>query len=117
MKFGHIETSNWENAFRGLRNPLDSWARSDSQFGICKCDGDEDTNVLDAWLNAGHPKYNEADEISDWLWENGVIKQQKSFNGDFCIEYAFIGPKDMDLAQRMISAGTPNDKFLRQQKF
>ena len=27
---------------------------------------------------------------------------------------SFIGPVDMNLAQRMIAAGSPNDKFLRQ---
>ena len=29
-------------------------------------------------------------------------------------EYALLGPNDLDLAQRMIKAGSPNDKFLRQ---
>lgn len=30
------------------------------------------------------------------------------------LKEAFIGKNDLDLAQRMIKAGTPNDKFLRQ---
>ena len=29
-------------------------------------------------------------------------------------QYFVIGPNDLDLAQRMIAAGSPNDKFLRQ---
>ena len=32
MKFENISTMNWENAFRGLRNPLESWSKSDSGF-------------------------------------------------------------------------------------
>ena len=65
MKFDCSWTGNWENAFRGLRHPMESYAKSDSYFE-----------------------------------ENG--------------EPFVIGPNDLDLAQRMIKAGTPNDKFLRQ---
>lgn len=61
MKFEHTETFNLEGAFRGLRNPMESWSRSDS----------------------------------DWEWGG-------------------IGPKDMDLALRMIRAGGSHAKFLRQ---
>jgi hypothetical protein len=83
MKFDHTLTGNWENAFRGLRHPLESYDRSDSDFGLC------DIDALD-----------EGEQI---------------INFDFdCVEYAKLGEKDIDLAQRMIKAGTPNDKFLRQ---
>ena len=64
MKFEHSWTGNWENAFRGLRHPMESYAKSDSEF------------TRDCGFT--------------------------------------IGKNDMDLAQRMIKAGTPNDKFLRQ---
>lgn len=30
IKFEHIQTSGWEAAIRGLRNPMNSWDRSDS---------------------------------------------------------------------------------------
>jgi hypothetical protein len=83
MKFDHTLTGNWENAFRGLRHPLESYDRSDSDFGLC------DIDALD-----------EGEQI---------------INFDFdCVEYVKLGEKDIDLAQRMIKAGTPNDKFLRQ---
>lgn len=32
MKFEHTEVFNFEGAFRGMRNPKDSWAKSDSDF-------------------------------------------------------------------------------------
>lgn len=32
MKFENTWTGNFENAFRGLRNPLNSWDRSDSKI-------------------------------------------------------------------------------------
>lgn len=35
LKFEYVETTGWEAAVRGMRNPLNSWAKSDS-----KVDGD-----------------------------------------------------------------------------
>ena len=52
-----------------------------------------------------------AEQFAAWLRENGIIKW--SYNQQF-FEYAYIGPKDLDLAQRMISAGSSDRKFLRQ---
>lgn len=34
MKFVHTKVMNFENAFRGMRNPKNSWAKSDSYSGI-----------------------------------------------------------------------------------
>jgi len=34
MNFTNTQVMNFEGAFRGLRNPLESWAKSDSYFGI-----------------------------------------------------------------------------------
>lgn len=34
MKFEHTETYGWEAAIRGMRNPLESWTKSDSTFDI-----------------------------------------------------------------------------------
>lgn len=76
MKFENTWTGNWENAFRGLRHPMESYAKSDSYM---------DTSV-------------------EWGSSN-FYKVEQNFK---------IGPNDLDLAQRMIKAGTPNDKFLRQ---
>lgn len=65
MKFLHSETYGWKSAFHGLRNPLESWAKSDS--------------IVD------------------------------TRTGDF-----ILGQKDLNLAHRMIKAGTSDSKFLRQ---
>ena len=32
MKFEHTEVFNFEGAFRGMRNPLASWHKSDSKY-------------------------------------------------------------------------------------
>ena len=84
MKFERSNTYNWENAMHGLRHPMESYAKGDTMWY-------EDT--VENEYKCG----NEALAVD-------------SANGRFL----GIGPNDMDLAQRMIKAGNPNDKFLRQ---
>ena len=114
MKFTYSQTSNWENAFRGLRHPLESYARSDSSFGIAESDAwldDVAIEVAQSYIDNWNDERvdPDIDIIVTKLVEKGVLNY-----GKHSAEYAFIGAKDMDLAQRMIKAGTPNDKFLRQ---
>lgn len=84
MKFDRVYTGNWENAFYGLRHPMESYSKGDTGWY-----DDTPTNE--------HLCGNQAIKIDS---------QKARFLG--------IGPNDMDLAQRMIKAGSPNDKFLRQ---
>ena len=123
MKFTNTLTSNWENAFRGLRNPMNSWDKSDSFFGLADNEFfamDAKMDVAISWIKfeekQNNQKYSVEDyedrktHFSSYLTNNGMIRQ-----GDgYAFEYAYIGPNDMSLAQRMISGGRPNDKFLRQ---
>ena len=112
MKFTHTLTSNWENSFRGLRHPYESYNKSDSVFGIGK-----EEDIIPA-KSIPILAYEESDiyhkprtEAEYYFNDNGIIRENKKSN---VYEYAFIGPEDMVLAQRMIKAGSPNDKFLRQ---
>ena len=59
IEIQNFDVYNFENAMRGMRNPMNSWKNNDT-YGLK------------------------------------------------------IGPKDIDLAERLISAGQPNEKFLRQ---
>lgn len=124
MKFEKTEVMNFEGAFRGLRNPLESWAKSDSQFGIEKLEeiqADYETACeycINEGLNAeeDYDAFYEAEEkYAEWLRENGDLNKD-SFNLYFpdYVQYAYIGPKDLNLAQRMIKAGTSDRKFMRQ---
>ena len=121
MKFDNTLTSNWENAIRGLRNPMDSWAKSDSKFGLLNFSL-EDTDLDDVlynWIQSIEKQqgsellpddYEDTEEkLHHFLYKNGIIKRD-----DDLFEYAYLGPNDLDLAQRMIAGGRPNDKFLRQ---
>ena len=54
MKFEKTWTGNWENAFRGLRHPFESYAKSDSAFGIAESDAwfeDEVETVAQSYIN------------------------------------------------------------------
>lgn len=121
MKFENTVVNNFQGAFRGLRNPLESWSKSDSKFGIARLEYcDSDYEVANAYV-AQNEKYDfeteyddwyEANEkYSEWLIDNGVLRD---IDYQDVIEYAFIGPKDLDLAHRMIKAGSSDRKFLRQ---
>ena len=69
MKIDNIEIMNFEGAMRGMRNPYDSWDKSDS------------------------------------LWYlSAIIKDER----------IGIGEKDIELAQRLLYAGTEHAKFMRQ---
>jgi len=119
MKFEKTVVNGFEGSIRGLRNPLESWKKSDSVFGIDSEEYfDKDWEIAAAYIDANekydyeeeYDKYYSAQEkYADWLVENGILRNQ---NG--CIEYAIIGPKDLDLAHRMIKAGSSDSKFLRQ---
>lgn len=84
MKFEKTEVWGFEHAIRGMRNPLESWEKSDSGYGcydgtmsFCKgCDSEKN-------------KYCQ------------------------CKEFV-IGKNDLELMQRLIRAGSEHRKFLRQ---
>lgn len=75
IKFENAEVAGWEAAIRGMRNPLNSWDKSDSEW-------------------------------DDYPHERNAVQ----YNG----EYGFyIGDNDLNLMQRLRSAGTDHRKFLR----
>lgn len=71
VKVEKLVADGFEASMRGMRNPLNSWAKSDSSYTTVS-DGENFTNVYT------------------------------------------IGPKDLDLCQRLIKAGPEHSKFLRQ---
>ena len=112
---------NFEGAFRGLRNPLESWAKSDSFFGILdlQYDYEDIDEVVSEWINKENPEieyasdewYNLDDKYYTWLSNNCTLRYG-IYSGPSDI--AALGPNDLNLAQRMIKAGTSDRKFLRQ---
>ena len=88
IKIENIDVSGWEAAIRGMRNPLNSWDKSDS-FIPCyvktKCHECEVNQKCAYYFEDGKPyKKNE-----------------------------IIGTNDLDLMKRLAKAGTDHRKFLR----
>lgn len=125
MKIEKIRTYGWESALMGMRNPKDSWDKSDSAFGLADVEwSDIDYDIAYLWAQEELGKtisYNDEEidieslfdqktnEYDEWLIKNGIINQQ-----DNIIEYAFIGPNDMRLIKSLIKGGPEHRKFLRQ---
>lgn len=117
MKFENIRVFNFENALRGMRNPLESWKSSDSKFGIYNSD--------DAWDLAEEMVYTYKRAAAEKEGSNEIIKvsneeietyydNMRLYWDSDVYEIAAIGPKDMNLAQRLIKGGSEHRKFLRQ---
>lgn len=60
MKFENTEVFNFEGALRGMRNPMDSWNKSDSQWGLDGFEiGENDMKLMKSLVIGGseHRKY------------------------------------------------------------
>lgn len=119
MKFENIKVFNFEGALRGMRNPKNSWDKSDSFFGLVNIDYNEcDFDVAYTWAeSAMKDKEDEdkkdkiAEDCDKWLIKNGLL--DIDYNQQVA-NVAFIGPDDMRLARQLIAAGSEHRKFLRQ---
>ena len=72
LKIENTEVLGWEHAIRGMRNPMNSWAKSDSEVSVCECErwphdikksfaclGSNDLDLMTRLCNAGtdHRKF------------------------------------------------------------
>ena len=99
------EVWGWKHALRGMRNPMNSWDKSDSFFGVVDL---YDGNAL----NDMAEKWGDEENSYEWLKANGILRASDAYDGLF--EVALIGPADMKLAQSLVLAGAEHAKFLRQ---
>ena len=84
LKIENTDVVGWEAAIRGMRNPMNSWEKSDSIFV-------EDGEYHDICGNSGP--------------FNGTVTDTETFFE--------IGPNDLDLMKRLRNAGTDHRKFMR----
>ena len=87
IKIEKFEVLGWEHAIRGMRNPMNSWEKSDSVF---------------------------IDEDGDWYTitgDSGPFKNVDEFSTDG--QQVYIGPNDLDLMKRLRNSGTDHRKFMR----
>lgn len=99
MKIEHTEIFGFRAAFRGMRNPRDSWDDSDSAFLHF-----DPKSQLPAWVGI------RGEEVSSALVANAVSTVGCR---DFAVELPSIGSKDLELACKLIKRGGDHRKFLR----
>lgn len=123
MKFENTQVYGFEGAIRGMRNPLESWRKSDSFFGIVNWERPQDAHedVIDSWVVQEISKkkhqierYSKEweelwDKYGEWLYDNECLQNDHDLN-----VIATLGPKDLGLAQKLILAGPEHCKFMRQ---
>lgn len=80
----NIETMNFAAAIRGMRNPMNSWAKSDSEEDVGRCD--YCIYKGDSWCS----------------------------DRAFCPVTFVAGPADLGLMRRLVAAGPEHRKFMRQ---
>ncbi len=88
MRFENTEVWGFRKALKGMRNPMNSWDKSDSIFGYYQCDNCDHNYMCDICFTSDESVY--------------------------AIEAPIIGNNDMKLAQKLIKAGSEHRKFMRQ---
>ena len=86
MRFENTEVMNFKGALRGMRNPKDSWERSDSSYCATS-----------------------TSNCNTCLIRIGCTGSDKDIETKY-----IIGSNDMKLAQQLIRAGSEHRKFMRQ---
>ena len=116
MKFENIRVMNFQNALRGMRNPKESYHLSDTLCGLSTNNRiyEKIATVAEKYverdIKKGYPtSENAVDFYVEELRDNGILYQDEDL-----MEYALIGPKDMELAQSLIRGGSEHRKFMRQ---
>lgn len=89
LKIENTEVMGWEHAIRGMRNPMNSWDKSDS---FC----------IDGGMFDG------CQECSDRMRCAYRYGEGSRYRSD-----GYIGPNDLDLMTRLRNAGTDHRKFMR----
>lgn len=104
IKIEHTEVFGFEAAIRGMRNPKNSWDKSDSGT----CGGEKHIGCIHCAF-AGEEEHNE--EMLKTEAKHGYgIKPcgKREFDGDYC-----IGHNDLKLMKNLSMAGNDHAKYLR----
>lgn len=84
IKIDRTDTYGWEAAVRGMRNPMNSWCKSDSHY---------------CW----EPQYP----------GGGCFGCELNSDHNCRVDKYIVGAADLDLMKRLIKSGTDHSKFLR----
>ena len=93
IKLENTDVFGWEPAIRGMRNPMNSWDKSDSDFSCSECiDGDDSCYY-----------YGDVNHIEDDVYDHNWCNHTK----------LYIGNSDLKLMQNLAKAGSDHAKYLR----
>lgn len=92
IKLENYEVLGWEHAIRGMRNPMNSWEKSDSGYCLGPvCPDDANVNLCKDECRFYKTNDCENESVTPYI----------------------IGPNDHDLMMRLRNAGTDHRKFMR----
>ena len=86
IKFENTEVVGWEHAIRGMRNPMNSWEKSDSEC------------LFHMFQNYSN--------------DDPMAEEYTRYFDEFDLNLK-IGPNDLNLMKRLRNAGTDHRKFMR----
>lgn len=89
LKIENVEVMGWEHAIRGMRNPMNSWDKSDSKKMY-------DMSIVSQLLGG----LDQSDHTIKWILDNAH-------------PYFELGPNDLDLMRCLRNSGTDHRKFMR----
>lgn len=87
IKIEHLQVFNFEGALRGMRNPLGSWNKSDSDVAF--------------------------HAVENFASDDPMTEKYREWNDNYGLNIK-IGPNDLDLMHRLFKAGPEHRKYLRQ---
>ena len=93
IKLENTDVFGWEGAIRGMRNPFESWDKSDSDFSCGECIAGDDSCYY----------YGDVNHVEDDIYDHNWCNHTK-----LC-----IGNADLKLMKNLALTGTDHSKFLR----
>ena len=93
IKLENTDVFGWKAAIRGMRNPMNSWDKSDSDFSCSECIAGDDSCYY----------YGDVNHIEDDVYDHNWCNHTK-----LC-----IGDADLKLMQNLAKAGSDHAKYLR----
>lgn len=93
LEVSNIDVVGWEHAIRGMRNPMNSWERSDSKFFT------EMTTPDGVWCHN--------------IMYKSFINPERQDDNKLITDGVVIGPNDLSLMNRLFHGGTEHRKFIR----
>jgi hypothetical protein len=103
IRIEKVEVFNLEGAIRGARNPMNSWAKSDSGYG-CRLNRETDCVRWDIFEDGDITMCRDCTWCEPLCWKDETFKKR---------EY-IIGENDLNLLKRLVAAGSDERKFMRQ---